>query len=113
MSFHGPGDFHSNDGKSGHLDIRIPRTVDLSRGVLPIMAVLALLALPFSVGTVWNSSAKDIQALQRDMQSLATTVKEIQTSLRTTSDRRLERRDLLIFCYTLSNLNSGFKCPSS
>ena len=111
MSLHGRDSSRSKP--EAHLDVALPSKLDLTKGYVPLLLAIALAVFSFSIGSIWNSSAKDLQALQDDVRDLAQGFKELQEAVNKKDDNNITRKDLALFCFQLAQQNKSLKCPSS
>ena len=92
---------------------------DLSKGVLPITVVVALMVAIFSAGVVytklvWTSDAAEnkIIGISASLDRLTTRIDELQQTVASIPKDMVRRSDILKLCLGLERNNKDVRCPS-
>lgn len=89
---------------------------DLSKGVLPITVVVALMVAIFSAGVVytklvWTSENKIID-ISASLDRLTTRIDELQQTVSSIPKDMVRRSDILKLCLGLERNNKDIRCPN-
>ncbi len=98
------------------------KPIDLSRGVMPIVAAFALMVLvataSFTVGSVFTGMQTEANQFRTELTAIQTSLAEIRTQVATlqasmpAQSERWSRADHVRFCWAAERANPAWKCPA-